>query len=115
MGKHFTVEDGNLYVFTTMGDQMLNLNAFPTELNLFEAESSWRISPWVAVVEDVLQRQLEKAQIILRLHGYERVNVQKDALESYFLEGDERRLLQVITVAKPELVEVASIEGGEKD
>jgi hypothetical protein len=94
---------------------MLNLNAFPTELNLFEAESSWRFSPWVAVVEDVLQRQLEKAQIILWLHGYERVDVNGEALESYFVEGDEKRLLQEITLAESELVEVASIEGGEED
>ncbi len=94
---------------------MLNLNAFPGDLNLFEAESSWRISPWVAVVEDVLQRQLEKAQIILQLHGYERVNVQKEALESYFIGGDERRLMRTITVAEAGLVEVASIDGGKKD
>ena len=107
------MEDGNLYIFTTMGDQMLNLNAFPGELNLFEAESSWRVSPWVAVVEDVLQRQLEKAQIILQLHGYERVDAQRDALEDYFIGGDERRLMQTITVS--ELVEVATIEGSEKD
>jgi hypothetical protein len=107
------VEDGNLYVFTTMGEQMLNLNAFPPELNLFEAESSWRISPWVAVVEDMLQRPLEKAQIILRLHGYERVDAQKEALEAYFVGGDEGRLMQTITVS--ELVEVATIEGSEKD
>ena len=107
------MEDGNLYIFTTMGDAMLNLNAFPGELNLFEAESSWRVSPWVAVVEDVLQRQLEKAQIILQLHGYERVDAQRDALEAYFIGGDERRLMQTITVS--ELVEVATIEGSEKD
>ncbi len=113
MSKHFSVEDGNLYIFTTMGEAMLNLNAFPAELNLFEAESSWRISPWIAVVEDVLQRQLERAQIILRLHGYERVDVRREALEAYFLEGDERRLIQ--TIKKAELMEVASIEGGEKD
>jgi len=67
------------------------------------------------VVEDVLHRQLEKAQIILQLHGYGRVNVQREALEAYFLGGDERRLMQVITVAEAELVEVASIEGSEKD
>ena len=109
------MEDGNLYIFTTMGDAMLNLNAFPGELNLFEAESSWRISPWVAVVEDVLHRQLENAQIILRLHGYDRVNAQREALEAYFLEGDELRLMQTITVAETELVEVASIEGSKKD
>jgi hypothetical protein len=94
---------------------MLNLNAFPTELNLFEAESSWRFSPWVAVVEDVLQRQLEKAQVILRLHGYEHVDVRGEVLESYFVEGDERQLMQVINLAESELVEVASIEAGEKD
>ncbi len=109
------MDDGNLYIFTTMGDAMLNLNAFPEELNLFEAESSWRISPWVAVVEDVLNRQLEKAQIILQLHGYGRVDAQKEALEAYFLEGDERRLMQVITLAEAEFVEVVSIEGSEKD
>lgn len=109
------MEEGNLYIFTTMGDPMLNLNAFPDELNLFEAESSWRISPWVAVVEDVLNRQLEKAQIILQLHGYGRVNAQKEALEVYFLDGDERQLMQAITVAEAELVEVATIEGSEKD
>jgi len=93
LGKHFSVEDGNLYIFTTMGDQMLNLNAFPTELNLFEAESSWRISPWVAVVEDVLHQQLEKAQIILQLHGYELVETRREALEAYFIDGDEGWLL----------------------
>jgi hypothetical protein len=109
------VEDGNLYIFTTMGDPMLNLNAFPAELNLFGAESSWRISPWVAVVEDVLQRQLENAQIVLQLHGYGRVDAQKEALEAYFLEGDERRLMQVITVTEAGLVEVASMEEGRKD
>ena len=115
MGRYFSVEDGNLYIFTTMGDAMLNLNAFPVELNLFEAESSWRISPWVAVVEDVLHRQLEKAQIILQFHGYERVDAQRDVLEAYFIGGDERRLMQVIKVVEPELVEVTTIEGSEKD
>ena len=98
-----------------MGDSMLNLNAFPGELNLFEAESSWRISPWVAVVEDVLHRQLENAQIILQLHGYGRVDAQKEALEAYFLEGDELRLMQTITIAETELMEVATVEGGKKD
>lgn len=94
---------------------MLNLNVFPEELNLFEAESSWRISPWVAVVEDVLHRQLEKAQIMLQIHGYEHVKAPKKTLEAYFLEGDERQLLQVITLAEPKRVEVTMIEEGEKN
>jgi len=41
----------------------------------------------------VLHRQLEKAQIILRLHGYELVEARREALEAYFIDGDEGWLL----------------------
>ena len=47
--------------------------------------------------------------------GHEYIARFKESLEASFLEGDERRLMQTITVAEAELVEVASIEGGEKD
>jgi len=87
LSKHFAVEGGNLYIFTTGTDVMLNLNSFPRELDLFEADTSWRVSPWVAVVEDVLHRQLDRAQIVLRLHGYEKASLPKGALESYFVDG----------------------------
>jgi hypothetical protein len=43
------------------------------------------------------------------------VDVRGEVLESYFVEGDERQLMQVINLAESELVEVASIEAGEKD
>jgi len=43
------------------------------------------------------------------------LDTQRDALEAYFNGGDERRLMQVIKVVEPELVEVATIEGSEKD
>ena len=43
------------------------------------------------------------------------MDAQKEALEAYFMEGDERRLMQTITVAEAELVEVASVEGSKKD
>ena len=88
MGRHYNLEGGNLYIFTTEQDRLLDLGVFPSELNLFEADSSWRISPWVAVVENVLQRAAEMAQIILQLNGYVKVNVPLRAFEHYFLDGE---------------------------
>ncbi len=96
MGKHFAVEGGNLYIFTTGTDAMLNLNSFPRELDLFEADTSWRVSPWVAVVEDVLHRQLDRAQIVLRLNGYEKASLPKGVLESYFVDGESMILEKML-------------------
>jgi len=45
LGRYFSVTEGNLYIFTTDGDGLPDLGVFPKELNLFEAESTWRISP----------------------------------------------------------------------
>jgi hypothetical protein len=100
LGKHFAVEGGNLYIFTTGTDVMLNLNSFPSELDMFEADTSWRVSPWVAVVEDVLHRQLERAQIVLRLHGYERASLPKGALESYFVDGRESIIIEMLLAGR---------------
>ena len=98
MGRHYQVADGCLYIFTTGGEELLDLNSFPQELNLFEAESSWRISPRLAVVEDVLQRTAERAGIILQLNDYYHVEVPVVVLEGYFLDGDETALVEAIAV-----------------
>ncbi len=104
MGRHYNLTGGNLYIFTTEQDRLLDLGVFPSELNLFEADSSWRISPWVAVVENVLQRAAEMAQIILQLNDYVKTNVPLRALEHYFLDGDEYSLLEVIREIEVEAV-----------
>ena len=96
MGKHFSYDNGSLYIFTTDGEGLLDLNLFPKDLNLFEVNSTWRISPWAAVVDDVTQKRLEDAQIILRLNGYEKVNISARLLDSYFLDGQEVKILQSI-------------------
>ncbi|MGW8181403.1 MAG: hypothetical protein ACWGQW_21960, partial [bacterium] len=50
-----------------------------------------------AVVENVLQRAAEMAQIILQLNDYVKTNVPaRAALEHYFLDGDEYSLLEVM-------------------
>lgn len=103
MSKHFSVEEGNLYLFTTGAELLPDLNMFPDELDLFNAEATWRISPWVAVAEDVLLGVMERAQIILQLNGFQRSFVPAKELESYFIDGEEQRIIQTI---EPHRVEV---------
>jgi len=110
LGKHFTVEGGNLYVYTTGKDSLINLNSFPLGLGLFGADTAWRVSPWVAVVEDVLQRQLERAQIVLRLHGYDKASLPKEALEAYFLDGDESRISKWVPAMPMQPITVEGVE-----
>jgi hypothetical protein len=114
LGKHFAVDGGNLYVFTTGTDALLNLNSFPWGLGLFGADTAWRVSPWVAVVEDVLQRQLEKAQIVLRLHGYEKTSLSSDALEAYFLDGRELRVVERVIEGQTPLLPI-TVDVSEED
>ena len=72
---------------------MLDLGVFPGELNLFEAEVGWRLSPWIAVAENVLQRSVDRASIILQLNDYSYRQVAFDLLEDYFRDGDESHVL----------------------
>ena len=109
MGKHYSVTEGNLYIFTTGSDRLLNLGVFPSELNLFESESAWRISPWLAVVEGVLQKAAEMAQIILQLNEYEKINLPVKILEHYFLDGDEYSLLETIKEVRLEVSPVVNL------
>lgn len=110
MGRHFCVSGGNMYIFTTGGEFVLDLGVFPSELNLFEAEAGWKLSPWIAVAEDVLQRSVDRASIILQLNGYSYKQVAFDVLENYFRDGDETPVLLEVEERVPLVVGVGSGE-----
>ena len=114
MGKHYHVAGGCLYIFTTGGETLLDLKVFPSELNLFEAESSWRISPRLAVVEDVLHQTAERAGIILQLNEYRATVVPVDVLESYFLDGVENTILEVLRAEASEVETAPEIIRGDE-
>ena len=114
MGRHYHVADGCLYIFTTGGEELLDLKAFPLELNLFEAESSWRISPRLAVVEEVLHRTAERAGIILQLNDYRQTEVPVDILEGYFLDGDEAAVVEAIAVEAEIQLVASAVELGSR-
>ena len=50
MGKYYSRIGGNLYIYVTRGDSLIDLKYFPNELNLFTAESAWRIKDKMAIV-----------------------------------------------------------------
>jgi len=112
LGRHYCVAGDCLYIFTTGGEALLDLRAFPSELNLFEAESSWRISPRLAVVDDVPQRTAERAGIILQLNDYRHADVPLNILEGYFLDGDEAALVEAIAVEAEVQLVAGAIELG---
>ena len=111
MGRYFCVAGGNLYIYTTGGEFLLDLNVFPRELNLFEADVAWRISPWLAVVEDVLQRTADRASIILQLNDYSYLQMPYDVLEDYFRDGEESRVLEVMAVEAEAQILVGQVSG----
>jgi hypothetical protein len=112
LGKYFAVDGGNLYIFTTGRDALINLNSFPPGLGIFGADTAWRVSPRVAVVEDVLLRQLERAQIVLGLHSYEKVSLNWQDLEEYFVNGYEYKVVEK-TGDKRTLMPAITVDEGE--
>ena len=55
------------------------------------------------MVENVLHKAAEMAQIILQLNDYERISLPTKILDHYFLDGDEYSLLEIIRQASVEV------------
>ena len=89
MGRYYSMQNGNLYIYVTGDDSMLDLKLFPSELNLFESESAWRAHDRVAIVNDVEAVLLDRAEVILNLNGFRRRDIEEELLESYYAQGDE--------------------------
>jgi len=89
LGRHYSRQNGNLYIYVTGGDPMLDLKLFPPELSLFESESAWRIHDRAAIAYDVEKDSLDRAGMILHLNGFRRRDIQEELLERYYALGDE--------------------------
>jgi len=101
MGKFYTINGNNLYIYVTANDEMISLNDLPSVLGLFEAESAWRWSDKMAVCQNVSYNSLQQAKVILEIQGYQPKEVSETLLERYFVEGRGKILLSsYITVEK---------------
>ena len=101
MGKYYSRIGGNLYIYVTRGDSLIDLKYFPNELNLFTAESAWRIKDKMAIVNDADEANVDKAEIILSLNSYKRWDHSAEILEQYYAADDELILQEEAEVAVP--------------
>ncbi len=101
MGKYYSRIGGNLYIYVTRGDSLIDLKYFPNELNLFTAESAWRIKDKMAIVNDADDANVDKAEIILSLNSYKRWDHSAEILEQYYAADDELILQEEPDVTVP--------------
>ncbi len=101
MGKYYSRIGGNLYIYVTRGDSLIDLKYFPNELNLFTAESAWRIKDKMAIVNDADEANVDKAEIILSLNSYKRWDHSAEILEQYYAADDELLLQEEAEVTVP--------------
>ena len=89
MGKYYSIHGKNLYIYVTDNDVMIDLNLFPEELGLFDAESSWMIRDKMAISYDVDKADIEKTETFLSLNSFQRADYPEEVLKYYYTIGDE--------------------------
>jgi hypothetical protein len=98
LGRYYSTQGSDLYIWVTGEDELIDLNVFPPGLNIFEADSAWRSSQRMAVSEGVGREALGVAEMILKYADYGAVEADRDSLEDYFVQGDEKLIRVVIPV-----------------
>jgi hypothetical protein len=98
LGRYYSTQGSDLYIWVTGEDELIDLNVFPSGLNIFEADSAWRSSQRIAISEGVGGEALGVAEMILRYADYGAVEADRDSLEDYFVKGDERLIRVVVPV-----------------
>jgi hypothetical protein len=89
MGRYYSRHDGDLYIYVTKNDPMVDLSLFPPELGLFDHAEPRRVNGKMAVVKGAAETNVDKAEIILSLNGFKKRDLPREILEQYYDSGDE--------------------------
>jgi len=89
MGRYYSRHDGDLYIYVTKNDPMVDLSLFPPELGLFDHAEPRRVNGKMAVVKGAAEVDVDKAEIILSLNGFKRRDLPREILDQYYDSGDE--------------------------
>ena len=89
MGRYYSRHDGDLYIYVTKNDPMVDLSLFPPELGLFDYAEPRRVNGKMAVVKGAAETNVDKAETILSLNGFEKRDLPREILEQYYDSGDE--------------------------
>lgn len=89
LGRFYTRKRGSLYIYVMDREEMIDPDDFPGELNLFGAESAWRLSNCIAICTELPERDLDQAETILKVKGFRERDLEEEVLEEYFRSGDK--------------------------
>ena len=89
MGRYYSRIDGDLYIYVTMNDPMVDLSLFPPELDLLDPVKPRRIKEKMAIITGAAEANADKAEIILSLNGFKKRDYERETLEHYYVHGDE--------------------------
>jgi hypothetical protein len=89
MGRYYSRHDGDLYIYVTKNDPMVDLSLFPRALKLFDYAEPRSMNGKIVVVKGAAERNVNKAEIILSLNGFKKRNISREILEQYYDSGDE--------------------------
>lgn len=92
MGRYYSRHGGELYIYVTRNDPMVDLSLFPPELGLFYRAEPGGANGKVAIVRGATGRDVDKAEIILSLNGFRKRDLPVENLERYRETGDEADL-----------------------
>jgi hypothetical protein len=89
MGRYYSRIDGDLYIYVTMNDPMVDLSLFPPELDLLDTAKPRKINEKMAIITGAAEANADKAEIILSLNGFRKRDYERETLEHYYVHGDE--------------------------
>jgi len=86
--KFYSRQGRNLFIYVRERGNMIDLDLFPEELNLFGPESAWRLNNKAVIVSDAEEGSLDRAEAILEENGFRRWDHDEEILVHYFTRGD---------------------------
>lgn len=86
--KFYSRQGRNLFIYVRERGDMIDLDLFPEELNLFGPESAWGLNNKAVIVSDAEEGSLDRAEAILEENGFRRWDHDEEVLVHYFSRGD---------------------------
>ena len=86
--KFYSRQNRNLFIYVRERGDMIDLDLFPDELELFGPESAWRLNNKAVIVSDAEEGSLDRAEAILEENGFRRWDHDEEVLVHYFALGD---------------------------
>lgn len=86
--KFYSRQGRNLFIYVREKGDMIDLDLFPEELELFGPESAWRLNNKAVIVSDAEEGSLDRAEAILETNGFRQWDHDEEVLVHYFALGD---------------------------